>query len=498
MSFFNSEPDPGGHAPQEEKAGGWAPPAPASRLTASAGVPASAPEPTRLAAACFERASQMLVAGQLHPAIRLLLECCRLDPAGLLARQALRRAEKAWYRDNGRGGRLACLRTWPARRRLSASLRAGQHLAVLEQGELILLRNPWDVTAHRAMAIAAERLGWHELAVWLLEQARQQQPRCVELSRSLALLYERLGRFVQARSLWGFVAREVPDDAQARDRLRSLGEAPSSGSDPGDGGQADACPSGPLPAGEGGRGGGNGAAPPLEELRRRLEQEPTRSDLYLQLADGHLRADQPEEARRVLEDALGATGQAFDVLLRLSELEIEPFRRDLSVAEKLLVDRPEDAGLRHIRAQLRREVLTRELDLYRRKADRFPTQVRYRLEVGERLFHLGQLDEAIEELQAVLRGAPGAIDNEGRTRAFLALGHCFLARRSYQQAQRYFQEALECLPAAQEAARRDILARLADAASQAGDRARSAALTQELARLDALQPAPSCLASPEP
>src|SRR4051794_40115472 len=91
-------------------------------------VPSPTPEQHRVAATQFDRANQVVATGNYDHGIGLLLECCRLDPANLLYRQALRRAEKAKYRNNLRGSWLAWLWSWPARLRLRGARSAGRHL----------------------------------------------------------------------------------------------------------------------------------------------------------------------------------------------------------------------------------------------------------------------------------------------------------------------------------------------------------------------------------
>src|SRR5438105_5029580 len=52
--------------------------------------PKLTPEQRRAAAGQFERANQVLKAGDHEYGLRLLLECCKIDPASLIYRQALR------------------------------------------------------------------------------------------------------------------------------------------------------------------------------------------------------------------------------------------------------------------------------------------------------------------------------------------------------------------------------------------------------------------------
>ena len=78
-------------------------------------LPPLTPEHRRVAAGQFERANQVVATGNFDYGIRLLLSCCKLDPSNLIYRQALRRTEKAKYRNNLRGSLFASLTSWPAR-----------------------------------------------------------------------------------------------------------------------------------------------------------------------------------------------------------------------------------------------------------------------------------------------------------------------------------------------------------------------------------------------
>jgi len=213
-------------------------------------------------------------------------------------------------------------------------------------------------------------------------------------------------------------------------------------------------------------------------LLARLEADPTVPNLYLQLAGLYRRADQLEQAHEVLKRGLGPTGNSFELMLELADLEIEPFRRNLALTEQKLKDRPDDPDLRKIRIRLRKEVNTRELDLHRQKADRYPTEMAHRYEVGVRLLRAGQLDEAIRELQAARS------DPRYRCQALQSLGHCFKARNNWRLAQRNFEEALQALPSAEMTRRKELLYELAQGCAEAGDLAHAVDLAHELANLD--------------
>ena len=57
----------------------------------------------------------------------------------------------------------------------------------------------------------------------------------------------------------------------------------------------------------------------------------------------------------MLQQALGPTGNYFEISIELADLEIEPFRRNLILTEDKLRDAPQDEELRKIRIRLAKQ-----------------------------------------------------------------------------------------------------------------------------------------------
>ena len=190
-------------------------PAPDSDSANLLGLPV---EQLRSAAGQFERARQARDAGSESYALEMLLSCCRLDPANLLYRQTLRQVGRA-LADKDRPGLLSALAT---RLRLKSARRRHDRLKVLEYGESLLVRNPADVGTQLVMAEAAEELGVKALALWLVEQAREQAPNNLAVLRRLAGLYEGLGKLSQALDVWQLIRKIDPSDAEAPRKLNAL------------------------------------------------------------------------------------------------------------------------------------------------------------------------------------------------------------------------------------------------------------------------------------
>jgi tetratricopeptide (TPR) repeat protein len=442
------------------------------------------PEHHRIAAEQFHRANQVIEKDDYDYAIQLLLTCCKLEPANLTFRQVLRKTQKTKYQNNLRGSRFAALTTAGSRARMKSAKRAGDYLRVLEYGEQVLSRNPWHTKVQLRMAEAADMLNLLDLAIWILLQAREKDPNDLVVNRALARLCEKRGNFMEAVKLWELVRHVNPKDQEAQSKVKDLAAhhtITQGGYEQAVAGEA-ISRSGEHRLVKKAEGGEPAAADRIaqaaEPLRVRIEADPTNVNNYLDLAGLYRRAGRLDEARKILHEGLGPTANDFEMIMELSDLEIEPFRQNLAVTEEKLRANPQNEKLLRSRASLIKEINTRELDWFRKKADRFPTEKSYRFEMGIRLFRTGQLDEAIRELQGVRN------DPRHQWRALMYLGHCFKTRQNWRLAQRNFEEALENLPPTEQATRKELLFQLASGAAEAGDLSRALELGYELANLD--------------
>jgi tetratricopeptide (TPR) repeat protein len=463
-------------------------------------VPPLSPDIRRVASESHDKANQVLATGNHDYGIKLLLTCCKLDPANLVYRRSLRKAQKSKYGGNLRGSTMSMLTTAPLKAALKTAKARGEHLKVLETGEEILCRNPWDLATQMDMANAADGLNLLDVGIWLLDQAREKDAKDVNLNRALARLFEKAGDFKRAGFVWNLVRQADPADAEAGRKAKDLlasetiarggytaavdrvmagkesgviaaavGYVPPAADD-----AADETPTIEV-------------MPDIDKVARanpalfaKLKTNPTDVGTYLQAISLYRQAQQTDAARAVLEQGLAATGQAFELLLEQHDLDIEPVRHNLEVAERKLVSAkgPAAEELRKLRVGLVRELNAREAEVYRLKSDRFPTDTASRLELGIRLLKAGQIDAAIQELQTVRK------DGRFLWRALVQLGFCFKARNNWRLAQRNFEEALQQMPPTEEDTRKEVFYQLATGFANAGDLAKALDLGNELANLD--------------
>ena len=177
------------------------------------------------AAAQYARATEVIAGGaDVSYAIRLLLNCCTIDPHNVLYRKMLREV----IRDSSGGKRaswFSALSRLPSRGRLKAAFRAGEYRKVLDDGEELLTRYPGDVPTQIEMARAAQELKLFDLATWFLEQARSVTPENLDVLRALGDHYGDVKRYSQAASVWQQVQKLDPSDHHAADKVRAMAVA---------------------------------------------------------------------------------------------------------------------------------------------------------------------------------------------------------------------------------------------------------------------------------
>lgn len=456
-------------------------------------LPAPTPERRRIAAGKFERANQVAVTGNHDYAIKLLMECCVLDPGNLLYRKSLRQTQKAKYQNNLRGSPLAFLTTWPKKLRQQASRRTGNHPRVLESGEQVLGRNPWDLGAQLAMAESFAELHLIDHAIWSLEQIRQKYTNHKKTNRMLARLYERRGNFTQAIALWEWLRKQDATDVEAAGKAREIAAKATiargnyeeviatktaAAQEEADEELNETVTNQVAATAEQPTVADDRVGREVAPLLAKLKSNPSSAHLYLQIANLYRKADQPEEAHKILQQGLVPTRNSFEVASELADLETEPFRQNLALTEERLRAEPKNEELKKIRMRLLKEINTRELQQFQQKAERYPTEMGHRFELGVRLLRANQLDEAIRELQAA------RADPKNHHKALYYLGFCFKNRNNWRLAQRNFEEALKNLPSGEDAMRKELLFQLAHGAAEAGEMVKAIEVGMELANED--------------
>ena len=450
-------------------------------------VPTPTPEQRRAASESYDRARQLASSRSYDYAINLLLTACRLDPASLAYRKALRSAQKEKYDNNLRGSPFALFSTPRLKARVKAAKAKRDYLRVVEAAEGVLTKNPWDLGTQMDQAEAFDALGLLDLAVFTLDQARQKHAKQATLNRALARLFEKRGDYKQAIALWQMVKAADPQDVEATHKAKDLAASETIAK----GGYAEAAAGtkespilGKMEAA--GLASQDKVTRDVAPLLKRLEAQPGEPTLYVQLATAYRKHNQLDRARAALQQGLAPTGNHHSLVTEMRELDLLPLRANLKELDAKLKVEPDDdepdaltrEELAQARDKLKHDIAGREVELLQARAAGNPTDLGIRLELGAKLLRADRIDEAITELQLVRR------EEKLKGRAAMYLGACFRKRNNWKLAMRNFEDALSALPESDDAARKEVLFQLATGLAENDDPGRAIELGNELANID--------------
>jgi tetratricopeptide (TPR) repeat protein len=147
-----------------------------------------------------------------------------------------------------------------------------------------------------------------------------------------------------------------------------------------------------------------------------IKTEPGKKDLWVKKAETHRRlaelASSSEEyakAREALEKAQQIDSFDFNLVIKLGDVMIDE--------HKLYIKQLEAGG--HDTAEAKQNLLKLEIDEYRKRAERQPTELSHKFNLGSRLLQLGQVEQAASEFQRTVN------DPRYRLKSYKFLGFCF-------------------------------------------------------------------------
>jgi tetratricopeptide (TPR) repeat protein len=203
----------------------------------------------------------------------------------------------------------------------------------------------------------------------------------------------------------------------------------------------------------------------LARARKAYEDAPTVPDninRYAQLLKARLTPEAEEEALRIYMKGFEDTGE-YRFRMRAGDIRIERLQRELRELDNQLEEKPDDAALIAQRDAKNTELLELQLEEYKERVRKYPTDNFRKFELGDVLFRLGRHGDAMEYFQ------PAKDEPKLRVRAGHMLGKCFLADDWYPEAISEFEETLGAVDASgreyELAIRYDLMLALLEAAS---------------------------------
>jgi tetratricopeptide (TPR) repeat protein len=419
-------------------------------------------------------------------AISLLQGVLKQEPEFLTGRQLLRRAEVAKRKSAKKAlfnVSTAALSIMRAQRELKKDPKRA-----VEMIEKVLEEEPSNRQANLVLKEAAVAAGWPEIGVFALQTLLEEKPRDIKILHELGRLHLELGQNEQAVEVYDKLSEINPADAEA---LR-LGKDAAARASITTGGWTQAESYRDLikdketaVAFEQQRRMAHADEPleqQIEETYARHQAEPQSVDLARRLGVLYEQNQDTENAIAWFQYAADLTGDS-DATLARKVADLQRSRADDAIGahEKFLAehgpDAPEYAARSEALALAKKQRAELSIDETRKRAERNPTDLQLRFELGERLLEAGRPREALPELQRA-RQNPNA-----RLRSMNLLGRSYRELGMLDLAAKQLEEAAKEITA-MDAMKKETVYNLGLVYEQMGEAEKSIAAMKQIYEAD--------------
>ena len=369
----------------------------------------------------FEHASKKVAAGtDFDYTAELLTQCVVGDPGKIdYVRAYIENLQKK-FGNNRKGGGWAQFQERGARGAQKKALGAEDWLESIKQGLQVLRANPWDVTALTNMATAANKMGHRECELFYLRSALAANTKDPAINRLCAVTLDELGQYDQAIVCWHRVEEARPNDEEPKRAVAVLMVKRSKAK--GEFGDGPATKTGNFAQ-------QSGKLTPEQELQKKIEREPANVQNYVELSQLYVNDEKYKEAEAILATAYEASKEDPDIREKWEDAQLRHLR------QKIATSRDPDKKKRY-----QRKYFEKELDVSKRRVERYPNNLSFKYELGYRYLLMKQYNDAIRELQAAKN------DPRKRGVSMLALGQCFQQIKQYRLAMAHYESAIQDIP----------------------------------------------------
>ncbi len=393
---------------------------------------------------CFTHATRMasLSSYDYDYANSLFSECVILDPNNIEYIESFLNNLRKKYKDNKKGSRKSS----PSRAPFKKAVQKKELLDVLRRGIETLAVNPWDATVLRPLAEACEVLGCVDLELRLLKMAQSAKPKDPEINKHCALTLGRLKQFDQAIACWHKVEAVRKTDREPQDMISALSVAKARQQA---GISDDMDDSANISLARGTGVSADVKVPKKEEgrkmipltkrqvLERAIAEDPSDIENYAKLSDMLIKEARFADARRVLDRGAGCAEKTDlqdhetieDAQMRLAKAHWK------STSQTAQMKKTEK--LKEMAEQRRETSIQLELEIFQRRAENRPDDLRVMYEYGLRLKQVGQYAEAVKFFQKS-RSLP-----KRKVLSTYELGQCCRLLKQYAQALKCFEATIQ-------------------------------------------------------
>lgn len=180
----------------------------------------------------------------------------------------------------------------------------------------------------------------------------------------------------------------------------------------------------------------------IARRRQEFEEDPQNTEVRLKLVKALVDKDSQEtenEAIKLLGEALEQTGQ-YRHKAMIGDIRIKQLNRDMRRLKAEADAHPKDEKIQAQYKELTRQRIEFELQEYAERSKNYPTDMKWRFELGKRQFMIKQYDEAMANFQQAKS------DPKVRPASHAFLGRCYLAKKWNDEAIDTLRAGLEFVP----------------------------------------------------
>jgi tetratricopeptide (TPR) repeat protein len=392
----------------------------------------------------YEKAVTAIQRNNFDYAISILNQVLTVEPGFFDARQALRAAQ--FKRGGAASGgffkkMIGGATAQPALAKAQLTMR-NNPLQAIQQLEELLNGDPQNAGGHKMLAEAALAANLPKTAILSLEIVYKQNPRDRDLATRLAETYADAGLNEKAEDVYNDLLRLRPNDPELLQAMKNVTARRSLA----DSGFEEVAESGgsyrellrnkdeaaQLEQETRAEKSEDVTERLIREYEGRLASEPNNVKVLRNVAELYVQKKSYDKALELYERIRSSDAGADPAIDKaiaetaLKKLEVAKSHLDPSAADY-------DQRVAEIEAQKQ----SYQLEECRKRAERYPTDLHIRFELGTLYFNAGKFNEATQEFQKAQQNP------QRRLAAIMYLGRCFAKKGLNDMAARKFQDALK-------------------------------------------------------
>ena len=391
----------------------------------------------------YDKAIAAIQRNNFDYAMSILTGVLKKEPGFFDARQALRAAQ--FKKAGAQGGffkrMVGGATSQPALTKAQLSLRKNP-IETVEAAEEILNSDPHSTGAHKLLAEAAQAAGLPRTAVLSLEIIYKANPKDRGIALQLGAAYTQADQNDKAENVYSELLRVRPNDPEVLQLIKNVSARQTLD----EGGYEEAAQTGgsyrdilknkdeAVSLEQANRivKSDDVAQNLINEYEARLQKEPANLKILRNVAELYAQKKDFDRALAYYERIRSTEGSTDPSLEKaIADVTMKKFEHVKSQLDTGAADYEQRL------AELDAQKHTFQVEECRQRAEKYPTDLQIRFELGQHYFHAGKISEAIQEFQKAQNNP------QRRVGAIMYLGRCFGKRGMNDLAARKFQDALK-------------------------------------------------------